>query len=292
MAGGPFAANVQCGYCGGVADRYYNGSEDDHYLCRDCGKQFFICWEREDALPTKLFHPEVRKVEPPPSPGPGAQPAPVDLLDLARNTRVFVVWRWIEKEDNWGNDVTHSAPVALCRTEAGARAEFDRRGGGKNHQVTGPLNLFALVKESFVPMAAARELIERVDLIDLKHDGVTFPWHAPGSYRNTLTSAPLSDDEMRRAARTWVWTVYYEDRFHSGSGRECYAVAICLSKAEADAELQRQGRPVESGGDGYLVQGPNPLIREGESTPSIGADTVRELFKRLDAGQSGPISVR
>jgi hypothetical protein len=66
MAGGPFAANVQCS-CLGVADRYYDGTEDDYYLCRRCGKIFGICWDHEAELPTKLYDPEVRKVEPPPT---------------------------------------------------------------------------------------------------------------------------------------------------------------------------------------------------------------------------------
>ena len=66
MAGGPFAANVPCFFCRGVGDRFYDGIEDDHYLCRDCGKTFQICWDHEEDLPTQLFHPEVRKVQPPP----------------------------------------------------------------------------------------------------------------------------------------------------------------------------------------------------------------------------------
>lgn len=67
MAGGPLAANVRCS-CGGVGDRFYEGVEDDHYLCRGCGKTFFICWDREDELPKALFHPEIRKIQPPPGP--------------------------------------------------------------------------------------------------------------------------------------------------------------------------------------------------------------------------------
>jgi hypothetical protein len=64
MAGGPFAANARHS-CGGVGDRFYEGLEDDHYLCRGCGKTFFICWEREEDLPTRLADPEVRGVKPP-----------------------------------------------------------------------------------------------------------------------------------------------------------------------------------------------------------------------------------
>lgn len=67
MAGGPFAANVEHS-CGGVGDRFYEGVEDDHYLCRGCGRTFFICWDREEEPPTRLFHPEVRKIPPPPPP--------------------------------------------------------------------------------------------------------------------------------------------------------------------------------------------------------------------------------
>ena len=51
-----------------LVDRFYEGVEDDHYLCRDCGRRFFICWDREEELPKELFHPEVRKIPPPPQP--------------------------------------------------------------------------------------------------------------------------------------------------------------------------------------------------------------------------------
>ncbi len=44
MAGGPNAQVVACMECAGPADRTYEGSETDHYRCRDCGASFGMEW--------------------------------------------------------------------------------------------------------------------------------------------------------------------------------------------------------------------------------------------------------
>jgi hypothetical protein len=44
MAGGVNAAVVPCGKCAGPAHRTYEGQEDDHYRCGECGYSFLIDW--------------------------------------------------------------------------------------------------------------------------------------------------------------------------------------------------------------------------------------------------------
>jgi len=42
MAGGENAAIVPCLKCAGPAHRTYEGQEDDHYRCSECGFEFGI----------------------------------------------------------------------------------------------------------------------------------------------------------------------------------------------------------------------------------------------------------
>jgi hypothetical protein len=44
MAGGVNAAIVPCGKCAGPSHRTYEGQEDDHYRCSECGYTFGIDW--------------------------------------------------------------------------------------------------------------------------------------------------------------------------------------------------------------------------------------------------------
>jgi hypothetical protein len=54
MAGGPFAEVVACLERWKRAERVYEGSEDDHYLCED-GHPFGIDWSR--GMPTEPCWP-------------------------------------------------------------------------------------------------------------------------------------------------------------------------------------------------------------------------------------------
>jgi hypothetical protein len=96
MAGGPFAANIQCVECGGVADRIYEGVEDDRYACRKCGTEFGVCWDRATELPTKLFD------ESPPAPG--------DLARLAAQLRTMGATD-ADIAEAWQRLVAMNAPV-------------------------------------------------------------------------------------------------------------------------------------------------------------------------------------
>ncbi len=44
MAGGVNAAIFPCLRCAGPAHRTYEGQEDDHYRCSECGSEFNIDW--------------------------------------------------------------------------------------------------------------------------------------------------------------------------------------------------------------------------------------------------------
>ena len=46
MAGGPNAAAMMCMSCGEKAVRTYEGIEDDHYHCEQCGVEFGVDWSR------------------------------------------------------------------------------------------------------------------------------------------------------------------------------------------------------------------------------------------------------
>ena len=46
MAGGPNAAAMMCMSCGEKAVRTYEGIEDDHYRCEQCGFEFGVDWSR------------------------------------------------------------------------------------------------------------------------------------------------------------------------------------------------------------------------------------------------------
>lgn len=53
---------------------------------------------------------------------------------------------------------------------------------------------------------------------------------------------PLDDEETARAARTRIWTVWYEDRFHYGEDREpAIPVAQFLRAAEAEQDAEKRG---------------------------------------------------
>jgi hypothetical protein len=98
--------------------------------------------------------------------------------------------------------------------------------------------------------------------------------------------------ELERAAAVQIWCLWYEDPFHFGAARDSCASAVCLTKAEAEAELARRGGPRTPGWDGYSIEGPWPPAGKDERCPSIGAETVREVLRRIDAREPGPVPVK
>ncbi|MBI3068492.1 MAG: hypothetical protein HY323_18800 [Betaproteobacteria bacterium] len=101
----------------------------------------------------------------------------------------------------------------------------------------------------------------------------------------------FSEQELTALRRVPVWVVWYEDQFGFGADRDSFGVAMCLSKESAEAELSRRGRPLEPGGQGYEIYGPeNPV-----TTPLLLGQRIRvlhELLARLESGSTEPIAMR
>ena len=207
---------------------------------------------------------------------------------------VHVVWFVYTAMDDFDNDVNWGVPLAIHATVDTAQADATAGSGPPSPEFTQPgkyvvdrpCNLAALHYTGMAAATGVREYLGGKSPVAIAPK----QWYSPGYYYQYLRSVPLLADERRRAADVHVWTVYYEDRFRLGPSRETYPVAICLSAAEADAEVARRG-PVESGGDGYLSVGPFPLIRPNERSPATGADVVREVLRRIETGVPGPVPV-
>lgn len=207
---------------------------------------------------------------------------------------VHVVWYVYVQEDATGTDVTWGVPVAIHASAPAAEADRAARpdpppgefGPDGTYVVDQPCNLAALFRTGIADAQALHAFLRGGGAVELRPK----QWYSPGYYAQYLRSVPLSAEESRRAEAIQVWTVYYEDRFHIGPSREAFPVAVCLSAEEAHAEVARRG-PMVSGFDGHLAGGPSPLVRPGERAPELGADVVRELIRRAEAGQGGPVPV-
>jgi hypothetical protein len=211
----------------------------------------------------------------------------------AADSAVHAVWYVYAEEDKFDNTVNWGVPVALHASAAAAQADSAARSGPPSadtnphgrYVVDGPVNLLALAHTGIAALGAVREFLRSGTApLEAKR------WYSPGYYHAYLKAVPLTHDEARRAHALRVWTVYYEDRFHMGPSRETFPVAVCLSAAEAEAEVARRG-PVQSGADGYLAEGPAPLVREGARSTEVGADVVREVLRRAERGEAGPVAV-
>ena len=95
----------------------------------------------------------------------------------------------------------------------------------------------------------------------------------------------LTQRELKEAGAVEIYYLYYEDRFHYGNDRESFAVAVCLSKAEADHALAEKARPVASGYDGYEVVGPCNLADEHR------VEVVRDVLRHIGAKLPGPVPI-
>jgi hypothetical protein len=205
---------------------------------------------------------------------------------------VPLVWYVYTETDDTGEELTWGLPLSIHHEAREAQGAADRRKGvpppgaapdGVYH-VEGPCNLFALGCTGFVDEVTVRAGLKKKGPIDL----VPHRWYSPAYYRKSLSTPPLTREESRQAAAAKVWIIYYEDQFHAGDARDSFPVAICLTKAEADAEVARRG-PVRSGYDGYVSVGPSPLVRPEDRTSQMGSPAIREALRRLAAGEPGPV---
>jgi hypothetical protein len=133
----------------------------------------------------------------------------------------------------------------------------------------GPRPLLSLLETYTLDVPAARVLLARA---------------AHGESHEILPE-PLTAAERQHADSVQIYLIWYEDKFHYGNERDSFAIVICLSRGEAEAEYASQHRqPAESGGDGYEIVGPTPLTGQ---PPEL----VREVLRRLGAGESGPVPI-
>lgn len=236
-----------------------------------------------EGLGIKMNHPEA----------PAALAA--EESTRARATQVHPVWYTYAEEDEWEHTVAWGVLVSLHAAAAPAQLDCAARAGppsadinpGGRYVVEDPCNLLAMHQNG---MASAQDV--RVVLSGGSVQVAPRVRHGPVSYRQVLKSVPLSDEEFRRARELMVWTIYYEDRYHIGANRESYPVAVCLSAEEAQAEVDRRG-PVQDRADGYLSSGPSAMVIEQQRhAPEVGADTVREVLRRVACGEKGPVALQ
>lgn len=209
--------------------------------------------------------------------------------------RIYVVWYVYEEEDREGNDVTWGIPVSVHGSAPDAESDARNRAGpaipggnaGGKYLRHGPSNLFAFCQCGFADAATLRAVLRGAGPVELAPQ----VWYAPSYYDQHLKSPPLTDGEYRQTHAIQVWTVYYEDQMRTGPNRESYPVAVCLSAAEAQNEIDRLG-PLKTGYAGHLMLGPHPLALHDQRTPDIGSDVVREVLRRLATGEPGPVPVR
>lgn len=214
---------------------------------------------------------------------------------LASRAWVHLVWFVYSETDETGEEVTWGIPLSIHADPKVALAEAAKRKGSPPpgapahglYHVEGPCNLLALRCAGFIDEEVLRACLRTPRGTDL----VPKRWYSPSTYRTSLSTAPLSSEECQQAAQVKVWTVYYEDQFHAGDARDSFPVSVCLSQAEADAEVARRG-PLEKGYDGYLADGPSPLVGAGDRISPVGPATVREVLRRLARGEAGPVPVR
>jgi hypothetical protein len=210
----------------------------------------------------------------------------------ASQTWVHLVWYVYPETDPFGEDVTWGMPLSIHHEPQEAKAEAARRKGSApsgaspegGYCVEGPWNLLALSCTGFADAATVRACLKKAGSVELS----PARYYSPSYYQKSLTNPPLTTEESRQAAAAMVWTIYYEDRFHLGDARTSYPVAVCLSQAEADAEVAQRG-PMKAGGDGHVAEGPSPLVRPNDRTSPMGSGVVREVLRRLTAGEPGPI---
>jgi hypothetical protein len=133
----------------------------------------------------------------------------------------------------------------------------------------GPRPLLGVLESHRVSVPEARILLTRA---------------AQGEPHEVLPE-PLTVGERQEADAVQIYLIWYEDKFHYGSERDSFAISVCLSREEADADCKSKGRqPAESGGDGYEIVGPTPLINQP-------AEVAREVLQRLRNGMPGPVPI-
>jgi hypothetical protein len=201
------------------------------------------------------------------------RPAPMSSSERERAARLGVYFVEAAGFDRSERSMfTKVVAVCLNAEEAADRMSDPGQSEGwedVEYKRWGPRPLSALVEAHVLGVAEARALLARA---------------AKGEAHEILP-APLTPAELSQVAGFEVFLIWYEDKFHYGSERDSFAISVCFSREEAEADCKSKGRrPAESGGDGYEVLGPTPL--QGQ-VPEV----VREVLRRRQAGEPGPVPI-
>ncbi|HLY74713.1 MAG TPA: hypothetical protein VKU80_11400 [Planctomycetota bacterium] len=212
----------------------------------------------------------------------------------AAATVVHVLWVVYAETNSTGGEGMRGIPLSVHASPEEAESAIGRRKAeapsgedpSGSYVVEKYCNLLALGTSGFADAEKLRLFLKSRGSLDLPPR----IWNAPGLYTQQLSAPPLTAEESRRAQRIQVWILYYEDWFEFGADRDSFPVAVCLSEAEAAAEVARKGA-VASGKDGYLAKGPYPLAGPDERSSEIGATVIREVLRRVDAREGGPVPI-
>ena len=206
---------------------------------------------------------------PPLEPGTDTHGLTVEEATRARDVGVYYVYAVGTDMFGWPESFLEIVAVCLNDADIERAWQIPLKPGWDGLEKTGLRSLLTLLKDGTVSAAQAREFLRRIDAGE--------PWQE--------LEPPLSAEERAAAAGVNVWYVWYEDNFGTGGQRDSFAVAVCLTKEEADSNMAARGRPLQAGYDGYKVEGPYDLGKEGR------AGIVRELLALKAAGQSGCVAI-
>ena len=191
--------------------------------------------------------------------------------------KAISIWRVVQVEP--GTRATRAVSYHL--TEASAKEDQDRRGGPPGDETPGYDVLRADLLDAFEFGAFSAAEVR----VQLAHE-----------------FGALSLEEEARAARTRVYSVWYEDRFHFGADRDApIAVAHFFTREEAERDAEARGGAGELAGyevdAGTVEEGlrSGSIRRTGiaramlaKALPRENAmlDRVREFLAREVAGAS------
>jgi hypothetical protein len=105
--------------------------------------------------------------------------------------------------------------------------------------------------------------------------------------RDAELQAEFSAEDIERLRGVKLWVLWYEDRFDL-ENTDSFGIAVHLTEDSARAALEKTGRPLQPGWDGYTVEGPDDALQ----TVLLGAQraaVLRAVLERVKSGATDPI---
>ena len=116
------------------------------------------------------------------------------------------------------------------------------------------------------------------------------PQGAHPSPRDAELQAEFSAEEIERLRGVKLWVLWYEDRFDL-QNTDSFGIAVHLTEASARAALEKTGRPLTPGWDGYTVEGPDDAL-QAVLLGAQRAAILRAVLERVKSGAIDPIPMR